>query len=206
MSKTKSERKQIIEEWQWIYANFPRFKLIADMKNAVEVNHALGVNAGHFKPTNYIDLYNQTFENETYSICLSDYSLICMSYVFDSRGKTISHNLMYIPCPTNEEENESLHESLSKYLRVDYDQSGYKKTVHTRVHLHTNIYKSKMRIPIVHILTPKDFLYIVLKYVYHSDDTIVDTLLVEKKRDSLLDLEDSVKLRLALGENDKKNT
>ena len=59
MSKTKSERKQIIEEWQWIYANFPRFKLIADMKNAVEVNHALGVNAGHFKPTNYIDLYTK---------------------------------------------------------------------------------------------------------------------------------------------------
>lgn len=205
MSKTKSERKRIVEEWQWIYANFPKFKQIEDMKNVAENNHILGINVGHFKPKNYVELYNQTFENETYSICLFDYSLICMSYTFDSRGKVISHNLMYIPCPTNEEENESLHESISKYLRVDYDQSGYKKTIHTRVHLHTNIYKSKMRIPLAHILTPKDFLYIVLKYVYHSNDIMVNSLLIEKKRDNLLDLEDTVKLRMLLGEDSKSN-
>lgn len=201
MTKIKSERKQIIEEWQWIYANFPKFKLIEDMKNVLEINHSLGINAGHFKSTNYVDLYNQTFENEDYSICLMDYSLICMNYVFDASGKTISHNLMYIPCPTNEEENESLNEVLSKYIRVDYDRFGYKKTIHTLVHLHTNIYKSQMRIPIMHILTPKDFLFVILKYVYHSDDEIVNSLLVDKERDILLDSEDVIKFRLALGKN-----
>ena len=32
MSKSKSDRKLVLEEWQWIYANFPRFSLVADMR------------------------------------------------------------------------------------------------------------------------------------------------------------------------------
>lgn len=41
----------------------------------------------------------------------------------------------------------------------------------------------------------------ILKYVYHSDDEIVNSLLVDKERDILLDSEDVIKLRLALGKN-----
>lgn len=200
MSNKISDRKSILGELQWIYANFPRFNLIADMKNVSLIKNILGCNVGHIKPSNYVDLYNYIFENELYTICLSDYSLICMSYIFDYRGKLLSHNLMYIPCPTNEEENETLHETISKYLRVDYDVSGYKKTIHTQVHLHTNIYKSKMRIPVAHIMSPKDFLFVVLKYIYHSDEAYVNSLLDTRKREVLLDLEDESKMRLVMGE------
>ena len=198
MSNVKSDRKLILGELQWIYANFPRFDLIADMKNVSLVQNVLGCNVGHFKESNYVELYNSAFENELYTICLSDYSLISMYYTFDYRGKIISHNLMYIPCPTSEE-NDSLQETISKYLRVDYDISGYKQTIHTQVHLHTNIYKSKMRIPVAHIMTPKDFLYVILKYVYHSGESFVDSLLEEKKREIMLDSTDESKMRLMLG-------
>lgn len=199
MSNSKSDRKLILDEWLWIYANFPKFSLIADMKNATIKNNTIGSNVGHFKASNYIQMYNSTFENELYAICLADYSLICMYYEFDSRGKTTSHNLMYIPCPTNEEENELLQEAISKYLRVDYDISGYKKTIHTYVHLHTNIYKSNMRIPVAHIITPKDFVYVVLKYIYHCEESLVDKLLVDKKRENMLAVEDENKLRINIG-------
>lgn len=199
MSRIESERKLISAEMQWIYTNLPRFDLIADMKNRTLENNSLGCNIGHFKDSNYVELYNKAFEEELYTICLSDYSLISMFYTFDSKGKAVSHNLMYIPCPTNEEENVSLQEAISRYLRVDYDVSGYKKTIHTQVHLHTNIYKSKLRIPVAHIITPKDFLYIILKYVYHSEDVFIDNLLETKNREVVLDVDDENKMKLSIG-------
>lgn len=199
MGKNKSERKQIAEELQWLYANFPKFDLISDMKNLSLRDNQLGINVGHFKESNYKDLYTKTFEDELYTICLSDYSLICMNYQFDYKGNTTAHNLMYIPSPLNEDEHISFQESISKYIRIDFDQSGYTETVHTLVHLHTSIYKSKMRIPIQHIITPKDFLYIIFKYLYHSNEPLVDNLLTHKNRNNLLDDIDKGKMRILLG-------
>ena len=78
-----------------------------------------------------------------------------------------------------------LHLLTAKYIRVDYDQEGHEDVVHTKVHLHVGVYKTNFRIPVSHYLTPKDFLYLILKYVYHSKDKFIDKLIVNKERKNL---------------------
>ena len=46
MSNVKSDRKLILGELQWIYANFPRFDLVVDMKNVSLIKNVLGCNIG----------------------------------------------------------------------------------------------------------------------------------------------------------------
>lgn len=202
MSKSKKikESIKVLSEWQWIYENFPRFDTLADVKCPTITGSVIGYNIGHFKPSNYSEVYNKTVEEEAYSIYLLDESLISFYYIFDSSGKIVGHNLMYIPSPIDECGMTSEEVAFSKFLRVDFDQKGYESIVHTQVHLHVSIYKTDFRVPLGHYLSPKEFLYIVLKYICHSNDPFVDKLLSTNKHDILLSEEESNKLRLLFGE------
>lgn len=78
--------------------------------------------------------------------------------------------------------------------------SKNKDVVHTKVHLHVGLYKTNFRIPISHYLTPKDFLYLVLKYVYHLEGNFIDKLIENKERKNLLTETEIDKFRLILGD------
>lgn len=202
MKKNKkiSDKEQILSEWQWIYANFPKFNLIGDVKMPSVCTSTIGHKFEHFKRNNYKSKYNDAVEKENYSIYLNDDSIIYFYYIFDIDEKIVGHNLAYIPSPNDENPPYGEELSISRYLRADYDKTGYKSIVHTLVHLHIGIYDTKFRIPIVHYLSPYDFLYIVLKYIYHSSQDIVDKLLTNKPKEYLLSNEEMNKLRIVLGE------
>ena len=193
-----SDKKQILSEWRWIYANFPKFDLINDAKMPSDHSATLGHKFDHFKRKNYKSAYNTALEDESYSIYLNDDSIIYFYYIFDVNEKVVGHNLAYVPPPNNynflDEEI-----SISKYLRVDYDKTGYKSIIHTLVHLHIGIDNPEFRIPISHYLSPFDFLYIILKYMYHNEQDIVDKLVTKKQKDCLLTNEESDKLRIIFG-------
>ena len=88
----------------------------------------------------------------------------------------------------------------ARYIRVDYDQDGHKNVIHTQVHLHVGVHKTEFRIPVAHYLTPREFLYIILKYIYHSEDVFTDKLLDKRKRrKSILTIEENEALKLFLG-------
>ena len=202
MSKSKKvkESDRIYHEWQWIYENFPHFDSLLDVKSPVISGSVIGYNVGHFKPNNYSEVYNKTVEEELYSIYLFDESLINFYYIFDSSGKIVGHNLMYIPSPIDENGVISEEIAFSKFLRVDFDQKGYENIIHTQVHLHVSVYKTEFRVPLGHYLSPKEFLYIVLKYICHSKEPFVDKLLTSGKHDILLNTDEADKLRLLFGE------
>ena len=200
MSRTKKEKDQIISELQWIYENYHHFDEFLDVKPPVVIGAGIGKNVGHFKPNNYVELYNKTLEDEDYSIWFLDGSLICFYYIFDSSGKITGHNIMYVPSPIDETGVSSEDVAFAKYLRADFDQTGYESIVHTQVHLHVSIFKTDFRIPLAHYLSPKEFLYIILKYIHHSKGRFVDKLIDDKKHELLLNNEELNKLRLIFGE------
>lgn len=199
MSKTTKENLEILSELRWIYANYPHFRLLQNVKRISVCNSTIGQNLGHFKPSNYTALFDKAIEDETYVILLKDDSIINFYYIFDGSGKITGHNLMYIPNPY--EDNGRRDIAYAKYIRIDYDQNGYEKVVHTQIHLHTSIYSTGFRIPVAHYISPKDFLYIVLKYVYHSEEAIVDKLIVKRNRTHILASEEQDKLRILFGDS-----
>ena len=195
-----TDKSKIINEWQWIYANYPKFDIISDVKSPSIYISTIGHKFDHLKRSNFKDKYNEILEKESYSICLIDDSLIIYYYIFDNSDKIVGHNLVYIPSPDVENSHFEEEVAISKYLRADYDRTGYKRIIHTLVHLHIGIYNNNFRIPIAHYLSPYDFLYIVLKYVYHNDQDVVDKLICKKQKECLLSSDEISKLRIIFGE------
>ncbi len=200
MSRRTNEKQLIIREWNWIYENLNKFDLISHVKQPIINPATIGQKVDHIKAKNFINLHTKIFEEESFSICLSDDSLICFYYIYDKQNEIVGHNLMYLPFPIDEDNGTGEETARAKYIRVDYDQEGHEDVVHTKVHLHVGVYKTNFRIPVSHYLTPKDFLYLILKYVYHSKDKFIDKLIVNKERKNLLTEMESDKFRLLLGE------
>ena len=199
MSKQKNEKDALLNEWTWIYVNYHKYPLIIDVNRPKISIATLGLKIDHIKPSNYSNIYTSIYEEEQYSIYLSDESFICFYYIFDKEGNIIGHNLMYIPSPMNEDGN-TPELAYARYIRVDYDQDGHKNVIHTQVHLHVGVHKTEFRIPVAHYLTPREFLYIILKYIYHSEDVFTDKLLDKRKRrKSILTIEENEALKLFLG-------
>ena len=199
-SKIPNDKDAILSEWRWIYANFPKFNLITDVKSPTVFQSTIGQRVDHFKKKNYIEKYTETVKDEKYSISLIDDSIICFYYIFDNDEKLVGHNLSYIPSPLSGDAPMGEEIAFSKYIRADYDKTGYENVFHTLVHLHISIYKTEFRIPIAHFLSPWDFLYIILKYIYHSHEDIIDNLMINKRRESLLSPEEMSRLRIIIGE------
>ena len=199
MTRIKKDKEKIVSEWQWIYQNYNHFDSIVDVKSPLITSSVIGYNTGHMKPSNYLEVYNKIIENEQYSIYLYDESLISFYYNFDASGRMVGHNLLYIPSPIDESGKSSEEIAYSKFLRVDFDQKGYQNVIHTQVHLHMSIYKTEFRVPMAHYLSPKEFLYIVLKYMYHSQEDFVDKLLTNSEHTTLLNEDELTKLRILFG-------
>ena len=75
---------------------------------------------------------------------------------------------------------------ISKYIRVDYDEEGYKPEIHTSSHFHLSYIQNDLRLPISSKIYPEEFLFIVLKYIYCSTDSRNKNLRINSKKISTL--------------------
>ncbi|MSB17828.1 DUF2290 domain-containing protein [Finegoldia magna] len=145
-------------------------------------NDYIGELSGKFTYKNYYELYNRCLSSRNYQILIQDESMISMYYAFSSDGEISRYNLSFIPSLNNEiDENNcdinSIIEDVENYMRIDFDIQGYEKIFHEKQHLHLGLNnksqsneKNVVRLPVAEKLYPWDFIFLILKLIYHLED------------------------------------
>ncbi|MBU5428435.1 DUF2290 domain-containing protein [Tissierella pigra] len=169
-------------------------------------NNIIGIKTSKFTMSNYIDRYKEIINSKYYNILFADESIICFYYEFNDYGEIKKYNLSYIPSVDidiniddyefDEETRGLLLDSYMDYLRIDFDDLGYKKIIHVKNHMHIGLNnrsdnnpRNEIRFPLSHIIYPFDFIYIICMYVYHSksDKVYTDKLFHDNTRRLLLE-------------------
>lgn len=89
---------------------------------------------------------------------------------------------------------------LSLYIRIDFDMEGNKKYIHTPVHLHSNFCRDGLRWPIRNALSPCEFVYLILRYVYDIEcDFLKEKVLEKTSRKDYLDKDEVKLLKFCIG-------
>ena len=124
---------------------------------------------------------NHILNEEKYFILFNDGCIINIAYTFNSRGEITKHTLIFL-CLLNP----------LVYLRFDYNISDIETSdSHFSSHMHISLQNNSFRIPVNIPLSPKIFLYIILKYYYRDDSPFTKSLLETKWKNSFkkIDLE-----------------
>ena len=178
----------------------------------------IGEKTSKFTISNYIGRYNDTLESKNYQILFYDESLISFFYEFDENGNVSRCSLSFIPSVDGEIDlsdykmdevvKDLLLETSGDYLRIDFDETGYKKVIHTKNHMHRGIgYRSKdcvrkeIRFPFLHLLYPLDFIYIICRYVYHIDESVLEKLTFSDQKRVILEPDEQQLLALSFNPN-----
>jgi len=171
---------------KWRFSAIPQIREIHDVKISENI---IGKKTSKFTIYNYVERYFEVVKEENFQITLQDESLISYYYEFEN-GLITKYSLSFIPAPDieilgNEDVIDSFHESLftcySDYIRLDFDETGYKPIIHETHHLHKGLFQKntdteneypryEIRFPCSSIIFPDDFLYFVLKYIYNIDE------------------------------------
>ncbi len=163
----------------WKLWNIP---LILSINSPTIGNDYIGELSGKFTYKNYYELYNSCLKSKNYQVLMQDESMISMYYVFNNNGEIIRYNLSFIPSLNSEidENNCEIHniiEDVGNYIRIDFDMQGYEKIFHEKQHLHLGLnsksqsnIKNVVRLPVAEKLYPWDFIYLILKLIYHLED------------------------------------
>lgn len=203
MNELKTIEKQFIDLCIF-YRNIPEINDYVYPKIKKEY---IGKKTSKFTIENYVDRYGETIDSKNYQLIFYDESLISFYYEFDEEGNISKYSLSFIPSVDNdidlsdyefnEEVKDLLLESYVDYLRIDFDDLGYKKVIHTKNHMHRGInwhgkdcVREEIRFPILHILYPFDFIYIICRYVYHVDEDLLSKLLCNKEKRIILENEE----------------
>ena len=177
-----SDYKVIIEQFNnlWKLRTIP---LIRDYKCPTIGNDYIGELSGKFTYKNYYEVYNNCLKNQNYQILMQDESMISMYYSFDNKGEINRYNLSFIPSLNSEVtkyscEIHNIIEDVENYLRIDFDGQGYKKILHEKQHLHLGLNvnskshnRNLIRLPIAEKFYPWDFIFLVLKLIYHMEES-----------------------------------
>lgn len=174
--------------------------------NFHERERAIGIKSEKITPERYVESFNKMESEETYTLTLIDDSLICLYYEFDETGVITKHELSFLPSYKVEDESDEYNDDVSpfelfkrirNYVRVDFDDVGYKEYTHSLIHAHFGCGKgNSIRIPVEHVVLPYEFLFFVLKYIYRIDDDELLTLQFTYGRGSKLTDNEKDKLRL----------
>lgn len=200
--KNKTAKSIVQKQLLNIYQHFTKISIIqeVDYPTIIEKNNQIiiGNLSERISHNNYSESTRKMIENVEYTILLTDLSIISIYYVFDKISENIIYgNLSFIPF---KDSNEDLM-SESKYIRIDYDNCGRKEYVHTLVHMHFSTYKNNVRIPLDHVVTPVEFVYIILKYFYEIDDPLLEKQDYSEKINAVvLSKNESKKLKISFGE------
>lgn len=148
----------------------------------IDGNTVVG-NKMYIKKESYFDDLNNIKNDDKNFILLSDNSIISYCYHFDRMGNVVKHSLYYIPDMLDDASfwtarsssnpdayNEYFNNTISKYLRIDFDQLGQEEYSHALVHMHIGLRDNEFRFPFYGVLYPNEFIYLVLKFIYKDDD------------------------------------
>lgn len=203
MNELEIITKQFIELSSF-YSDIPE---INGYNYPVVRKRTIGSKTSKFTVNNYVDRYGEIITSNNFQLIFYDESVISFFYEFDDNGEISKYNLSFIPSIDNdidisdyilnEEVKDLLLESYADYIRIDFDDLGYEKVIHTRHHMHRGINKhgkdcvrNEIRFPISHVLYPFDFIYIICRYVYHVNEELLKRLhCVYSKRTILEDEE-----------------
>lgn len=201
MKNKDDEYSIIIKDLKFIYSNYYLSSgMIKQCKfpNYNEESKLIGNEKYRVSRENYADDFVHVGDESKYFIELKDESLISVRYLFDEEKNLVSFesNLLF--------KNKDDFSILSKYIRIDYDNEGYKTMVHPKIHLHNNLERDGLRIPLNNIVYPSEFVYLILRYYYDFDWTILKKNLIyyQDKKEFLTDEEKSL-FFLKLNENNQ---
>lgn len=194
---------------------FPEINILNSYK---EDEFSIGHEALRVRYNYYMDIYDRMIEDESYSVLMLDDSMLNMYYIFNEKGEVQYHNLSFMPnykvdVHISDEEGKTkvqsedanishidLNRRLSNYVRIDYDEKGRQEFVHSLIHLHTSVFKEALRLPVDHYITPFEFLFFILKYIYHNKSDKLKKLEVSLSRSSTLTVEEGKKVRIRFSE------
>lgn len=172
----------------------------------------IGETTDHIKYDSYQEIFDKLLRDDKYTILLIDDSIITMQYIFDDNGKLLQHTLSFLPNYRQNilEDEEEMQEDadispkefsrrLSNYIRIDYGELGRQDYYHALVHLHIGVFKESVRMPLQCFLYPKEFLFLIFKYIYHLEDDELVKLECGLPKHCLLKDNEMKKLRMAFG-------
>lgn len=171
----------IKQDLKWILSNYTKSNNIDEVNKFVIKDNNIGIHLPHIKRKNYREAIDDLLKKKNYYIVFNDISLLHLEYEFDKENNVCYSCLSYLPFIDNE-----LHENeqFSKYIRIDYAPNDHKEIVHTKCHLHIGIDKNSFRIPVQTIIYPKEFIYFILKYIYHEDSEFIHLLTLNNENES----------------------
>lgn len=187
---------EIKKELIWIYANMGRSDYVDKVNTSIIHENRIGDSISHTKRKTYRSHFNQIVDSSRYFLLFNDSSIIHFDYLFNGENKVIFSRLSYLPYIQNEVEENIQY---SKYIRIDYKPEDHKEIVHTKCHLHIGIDNNNFRIPVSTIIYPKEFVYFILKYIYHEDSEFTKLIKLNNEKDILLTKNEFNKLRLMIG-------
>lgn len=116
---------------------------------------------------NIYSVYKNRIEEGEFSILFIDNSIAFLEYTFDENNIT-KHRLTFI----------TPDESMSiQYFRIDYDPQIYNGPNHPEVHI--SLLDNRQRISINRPILPKQFVYIINKFIFNNQTVKTDKLLSE---------------------------
>lgn len=211
--KVLSEREIIRNQFYGLQILQRKIEIINVVNDYCEVQKFIGNKAEKIRFHSYMDAFNEMMYKNQYTVSLKDDSMIFLFYEFDESDNVVGHALTYLPnfrydeekkqekVYGDEEEEEEinfiqLHRRISNFVRVDYEEVGNEEYYHSLIHMHIGTERNALRIPIEHYVMPFEFMFFVLKYVYHLPDEELVDLQFEMSRNSMLTENEKVKLKL----------
>ena len=182
----QAEEKDIFYEWMFLFNHQKNIRPIDTVcypthdseKKILGENIKLSYN-------NYIDEFYVASKNNVIPVLLKDGSMIFFHYIFDNNGIVIEHHIAFLPYPS---EDEPLENILSKIIRIDYEQQGYKPNVHSYTHMHHGKFSS-YRFTVENIVYPLEFIAYIMKTNYDYCYPKIMSMIKETHRSTITEEE-----------------
>lgn len=174
--------------------------------NYHERDFSIGMRSEKITPERYVESFKKMEMEQAYTLTLIDDSMLCFYYEFNENEQIIKHELSFLPSYRVDDGSGEYYDDVSpfelfkrirNYVRVDFDEVGYKEYTHSLIHAHFGSEKNnELRIPVEHVVLPYEFLFFVLKYIYAIDDNDLSSLQIHYIRESKLTVNEKKRIRL----------
>ena len=114
-------------------------------KSFHEERFSIGKRSEKITLERYIDAFNKMEIDDSYTLTLTDDSLLSFYYEFDENNVVIMHELSYLPSYKVEDGSGEYYDDINpfdlikrirNYVRIDFDDIGFKEYSHSLIHFH----------------------------------------------------------------------
>lgn len=175
MFQMKNDKKAIFDDLLFIYQNYSKSEgIIMNCDYPHQHDNWIGNSSCRISRENFINDFDNLFNENNYLIQFEDGSLISIIYYFDNDDNLDKFEISFIPYyDSSYLKNKDIHSVISRYIRIDFDKVGYSPMQHTLIHLHNNLERDGLRIPVSKPIYPSEFLYLIIRYYYNFDFCIL---------------------------------